>query len=53
MKPDLADLQRRDRKHHFHPFTDFKALGAKGTRVITRGEGVYIYDHEGRQILDG
>ncbi len=53
MTADLADLQRRDREHHFHPFTDFKALGAKGTRVITRGEGVYIWDHEGRQLLDG
>lgn len=53
MMSDLADLQRRDREHHLHPFTDFKALSARGTRVISRGEGIYIWDHEGRQLLDG
>jgi putrescine aminotransferase len=53
MSSELADLQRRDREHHFHPFTDFRRLGERGTRVIVRGEGVYIWDHEGRQLLDG
>jgi putrescine aminotransferase len=53
MTGDLADLQRRDREHHFHPFTDFRSLGERGTRVIVRGEGVYIWDHQGRQLLDG
>jgi putrescine aminotransferase len=53
MASELADLQRRDREHHFHPFSDFKALGERGTRVIVRGEGVYIWDHQGRQLLDG
>jgi hypothetical protein len=50
---DLADLQRSDREHHFHPFTDFKALGERGTRVIVRGEGVYVWDHQGNKLLDG
>ena len=36
-----------------HPFTDHAALGRKGTRVIVRAEGVYLYDSDGRQILDG
>jgi putrescine---pyruvate transaminase len=53
MQSDLADLQRRDREHHFHPFTDFKALGERGTRVIVRGEGVYVWDHQGNKLLDG
>jgi putrescine---pyruvate transaminase len=53
MQRDLADLQRSDREHHFHPFTDFKALGERGTRVIVRGEGVYIWDHQGNKLLDG
>jgi len=47
MTSELADLQRRDREHHFHPFTDFRSLGERGTRVIVRGEGVYIWDHQG------
>jgi len=37
-----------------HPFTDHKELDEKGgARIITRADGVYIYDSEGRQILDG
>ena len=53
MQRDLADLQQSDRDHHFHPFTDFKALGERGTRVIVRGEGVYVWDHAGNKLLDG
>lgn len=53
MTASLADLQRRDREHHFHPFTDFRTLGERGTRVIVRGEGVYVWDHQGHQLLDG
>jgi len=53
MPTSLTDLQRSDRDHHFHPFTDFKALGERGTRVIVRGEGVYVWDHAGNKLLDG
>ena len=43
-----------DQKHHLHPFTDHKELGEKGgSRIITRAEGVYIYDSDGNKILDG
>lgn len=52
-QPPLKDLQSSDREHFLHPFTDSAALGRKGTRIITRGEGIYIYDLEGRAILDG
>ncbi|XKE46683.1 aspartate aminotransferase family protein [Halomonas organivorans] len=47
------ECQARDRAHHLHPFTDFKALGEEGSRVITRAEGVYIHDSRGHRILDG
>lgn len=46
-------LQALDRAHHLPPFTDFKALGEEGSRIITHAEGVYIFDSEGRRILDG
>ncbi len=48
-----ADFRALDTAHHLHPFTDFKALGRKGARIITRAEGVYLYDSEGNRILDG
>ncbi|KQV99400.1 aspartate aminotransferase family protein [Rhizobacter sp. Root1221] len=44
--------QAADSAHHLHPFTDFKSLAAKGSRVITRGENIYLWDSEGHQILD-
>lgn len=48
-----AQLQAMDAAHHMHPFTDHKELGAKGARIIERAEGVYLWDSEGQQILDG
>ena len=48
----LKSLQKKDRDHHLHPFTDHLQLSEKGTRVITKGKGVYIWDAEGHQILD-
>ncbi|MDT8880344.1 aspartate aminotransferase family protein [Halomonas saccharevitans] len=45
--------QDLDRAHHLHPFTDFKALGEQGSRVITHAQGVYVHDSEGHRILDG
>jgi putrescine aminotransferase len=48
-----AEWQALDAAHYLHPFTDHAALHKKGTRIITRAEGVYLYDSEGRRILDG
>jgi putrescine aminotransferase len=48
-----SEYQEFDRRHHWHPFTDTKALNKKGTRVIARAEGVYLWDTDGNRILDG
>lgn len=48
-----AVWQDLDRHHHLHPFTDTKELNATGVRVITRAEGVYLWDSEGERIIDG
>ncbi len=50
---DTPNLKQLDSAHYLHPFTDSKELSVKGARVITRGEGVYIWDSEGNKILDG
>ena len=44
--------QALSRDHHLPPFTDYKALNAKGTRVITKAAGVYLWDSQGHKILD-
>lgn len=48
-----AELQKLDAAHHMHPFTDAAGLAAKGARIITRGEGVWLTDSEGNRIIDG
>ena len=53
MNSELKILQQKDKAHHLHPFTDHLQLSKKGTRVITKGKGVYIWDSQGNQILDG
>ncbi len=53
MTEQTRHWQELDRQHYLHPFTDHKDLGRRGTRVITRADGVYIYDSDGKRILDG
>jgi len=43
----------RDRSFHLHPATNLRAVQKEGPLVITRGEGVYVYDDEGRRYLEG
>jgi putrescine aminotransferase len=50
---DTREWQELDRRHYLHPFTDYRELGERGSRIITRADGVYIWDSEGNQILDG
>ncbi|MBS0419769.1 MAG: aspartate aminotransferase family protein [Proteobacteria bacterium] len=51
--PTTRDWQDLDRAHHVHPFTDPKVLAGKGVRVMTRAEGIYVWDSDGNKILDG
>jgi putrescine---pyruvate transaminase len=47
-----SELQAADAAHFLHPFTDFKGLAKKGSRIITRAENIWLWDSEGRKILD-
>jgi putrescine---pyruvate transaminase len=49
---DTKAVQALDSAHFLHPFTDHGDLATRGARVITRGEGIYIWDSEGHKILD-
>lgn len=51
---DTSNLRALDLSHHMHPFADQQELVSDGgVRVITRGEGVYLWDSEGQRLLDG
>lgn len=52
-KRSRSEWQNLDRDHYLHPFTDHKDLRGKNSRIITRADGVYIYDADGNKILDG
>ena len=49
---DTGSIQALDSAHFLHPFTDFKALQAQGARVITRAQDIYVWDSEGKRMLD-
>jgi len=48
----IQTLQQLDAAHHLHPFNDNAALAKKGTRILARGEGCYVWDAQGNQLLD-
>ena len=45
--------QARDIAYHVHPQTNLKAHETDGPLIITRGEGVYVWDDAGRKLLEG
>ncbi len=47
---DLGDLARR---HLWMHFTRLGAFADTDVPIITRGEGCYVWDHDGRRYLDG
>ncbi|MCP5472522.1 MAG: aspartate aminotransferase family protein [Sinobacteraceae bacterium] len=53
MSRDTAAWRALDSAHYLHPFTDHKGLAAKGARIVTRAEGVWLEDSDGNRLLDG
>ncbi|AHF70070.1 aspartate aminotransferase family protein [Pseudomonas cichorii] len=51
--PQTLEWQALSSEHHLAPFSDYRQLKDKGPRIITRAEGVYLWDSEGNRILDG
>jgi putrescine---pyruvate transaminase len=51
-KRSTQQWQAADAAHFLHPFTDFKALAGKGSRIIARADNIYLWDSDGHKILD-
>lgn len=49
---DTKTIQALDSAHYMHPFTDHQDLATRGSRVITKADGIYIWDSDGNKILD-
>jgi 4-aminobutyrate---pyruvate transaminase len=49
----LTPAAMRDLTYHLHPSTNLRQLQTEGPLVITRGEGVYVFDEQGKRYLEG
>ena len=52
MSARLNSAQARDIAHYLHPYTNLSVHEKEGPLVITRGEGVYVWDAKGNKYLD-
>jgi putrescine aminotransferase len=52
-KRSRSAWQELDKDHYLHPFTDHKELHKQRSRIITRADGVYIFDADDNKMLDG
>ena len=43
----------RDLAYVLHPYTNARAHEAKGPVIIERGQGIYVYDDQGREYIEG
>ncbi|HEV7368792.1 aspartate aminotransferase family protein [Arenibaculum sp.] len=46
-------LASRDVAYQLHSYTNLRAHEEQGPLVITRGEGVYVFDDDGKRYLEG
>ena len=53
MNQPLSNVAMRDVETLIHPYTDLDAFRAKGPFVLERGEGIHVFDGEGRRYIEG
>lgn len=46
-------LKTSDIEHYLHPYTNLGAHRSVGPMILSRGEGVYVYDDAGKRYLEG
>ena len=47
-----SDDWEKDRRHVLHPFQHFASFNDEGSLVMTRGDGCYIVDENGKRYFD-
>jgi len=53
LSPSTKRWRKLDALHHIHPFSHTELLNREGVRVITRAKGIYLWDSEGKMLIDG
>ncbi|MDF1857015.1 aspartate aminotransferase family protein [Pseudooceanicola sp.] len=46
-------IEARDARVHLHPYTDARTLERDGPVVMARGEGVHVWDVNGKKYIEG
>ncbi|MBB6508860.1 MULTISPECIES: aspartate aminotransferase family protein [Rhizobium] len=46
-------MEARDKAYHMHSYTNARALERDGALVMERGEGIYVYDNNGKKYIEG
>ena len=49
----MIDLDALDQKRLFHPNTNLAAYHKSGPLVLTRGEGIFVWDNHGNRYIEG
>jgi len=49
----MADLEALDLKRLFHPNTNLATHHKSGPFVITRGQGIHVWDNQGNKYIEG
>ena len=49
---ETPELQRQDNTY-LHPWENISKLGDNQRTIITRSEGIYVYDSDGNKLIDG
>ena len=53
MSASTSALQQKNAKHLIQSFSDLSYIkNPESTHIISRADGVYIYDNDGKKILD-
>jgi len=53
MASQADSLRQLDQQFHLHPFTNHADMHQQGTQLVTKADGIYVTDAEGRKLLDG
>ena len=49
----VNSLEAKDLQNHFHPYTNPTVLKENGPHVISKGDGIYVYDNCGKKFIEG
>lgn len=48
-----SSAESRDIEHCIHPYTNLKMHLEKGPMILKEGKGIYVYDEEGKEYIEG